>query len=116
MPSLERYPGLQSPLEQSKKSQEKTRPLRDLRAQFETLDKLFGVETTLLLDGTLHVLQGQIVSRISPLGELEQIDLDLKASDSENRGIPMTKSELVVGDRFSTLTSSDLSESEQNSV
>jgi hypothetical protein len=55
MPSLERYPGLQSPLEQSKKSQEKTRPLRELRAQFETLDKLFGVETTLLPDGTLHV-------------------------------------------------------------
>lgn len=74
MPSLERYPGLQSPLEQSKKSQEKTRPLRELRAQFETLDKLFGVETTLLPDGTLHVLQGQIVSRISPLGELEQVD------------------------------------------
>src|ERR671924_796369 len=107
MPSLERYPGLQSPLEQSKKSQEKTRPFRDLRAQFETLDKLVGVETTLLPDGTLHVLQGQIVSRISPLGELEQIDLNLKASetvgDSENRGIPMTKSELGVGDRFATL-------------
>jgi hypothetical protein len=67
MPSLERYPGLQSPLEQSKKIQEKTRPLRELRAQFETLDKLFGVETTLLPDGTLHVLQGQIVSRISML-------------------------------------------------
>jgi len=55
MPNLERYPGLQSPLEQNKKSQEKTRPLRELRAQFETLDKLFGVETTLLPDGTLHV-------------------------------------------------------------
>jgi DNA repair protein RadC len=120
MPSLERYPGLQSPLEQSKKSQEKTRSLRDLRAQFETLDKIFGVETTLLPDGTLHVLQGQIVSRISPFGELEQIDLDLKVSetvgDSENRGIPMTKSELGVGDRFASLTPSDLSESEQNSV
>src|ERR671922_2286638 len=120
MPSLERYPGLQSPLELSKKSQEKTRPLRDLRAQFETLDKLFGVETTLLPDGTLHVLQGQIVSRISPLGELEQVDLDLKASetggDSENRRIPMTKPELVVGDRFASLTLSDLSESEQDSV
>jgi hypothetical protein len=78
MPNPERRPGQQSPLEQSKKSQEKTRPLRDLRAQFEKLDKLFGVETTLLPDGTLHVLQGQIVSRISPLGELEQLDLDLK--------------------------------------
>ena len=120
MPSLERRPGLQSPLEQSKKSQEKTRPLRDLRAQFETLDKLFGVETTLLPDGTLHVLQGQIVSRISPLGELEQVDLDLKASeaggDSENRRIPLIEPEVVVGDRFATLTSSDLSESEQDSV
>src|SRR5919106_3814610 len=120
MPSLERYPGLQSPLEQSKKSQEKTRPLRDLRAQFEALDKLFGVETTLLPDGTLHVLQGQIVSRISPLGELEQIDLDLKASetgrDSENRRIPMIEPELIVGDRFASLTLSDLSEAEQNSV
>jgi hypothetical protein len=55
------------------------------------LQGLFGVETTLLPDGTLHVLQGQIVSRISPLGELEQVDLDLKASesggDSENRRI-----------------------------
>jgi hypothetical protein len=80
MPNFERYPGLQSPLEQRKEGQEKIRPLRDLRAQFETLDKLFGVETTLLPDGTLHVLQGQIVSRISPLGELEQVDLDLKAS------------------------------------
>ena len=103
MPSLERYPGLQSPLEQSKKSQEKTRLLRELRAQFETLDKLSGVETTLLPDGMLHVLQGQIVSRISPLGELEQVDLDLKAceagGDGENRRIPMTKSEVVVGDR-----------------
>src|SRR5205823_11005957 len=112
MPNLERYPGLQSPLEQNKKSQEKTRPLRELRAQFETLDKLFGVETTLLLDGTLHVLQGQIVSRISPLGELEQVDLDLKASepdaDSENRRIPMTKSEWVAGDRFAALLLSDL--------
>ena len=120
MPSLERYPGLQSPLEQSRKSQEKTRPFRDLRAQFEALDKLFGVETTLLPDGTLHVLQGQIVSRISPLGELEQIDLDLKASetgrDSENRRIPMIEPELIVGDRFASLTLSDLSEAEQNSV
>jgi hypothetical protein len=120
MPSLERYPGLQSPLEQSKKSQEKTRPFRDLRAQLETLDKLFGVETTLLPDGTLHVLQGQIVSRISPLGELEQVDLDLKASETggegENRRIPLIEPEVVVGDRFATLTSSDLSESEQDSV
>ena len=116
MPSLERYPGLQSPLEQSKKSQEKTRPLRDLRAQFETLDKLFGVETTLLPDGTLHVLQGQIVSRISPFGELELVDLDLKASDSENRGIPLVEPEVGVGDRFAALSSSDLSESEQDSV
>jgi hypothetical protein len=120
MSNLERYPGLQHPLEQSKKSQEKTRPLRELRAQFETLDKLFGVETTLLPDGTLHVLQGQIVSRISPLGELEQVDLDLKASetdeDGENRRIPMTKPEVVVGDRFASLTLSDLSESEQDSV
>src|ERR671922_376227 len=120
MPSLERYPGLQSPLEQSKKSQEKTRPFRDLRAQFETLDKLFGVETTLLPDGTLHVLQGQIVSRISPLGELEQVDLDLKASgtggEDENRRIPLIEPEVIVGDRFATLSSSDLSESEQNSV
>src|ERR671915_530549 len=117
MPSLESYPGLQSSLEQSKKSQEKTRPLRDLRAQFETLDKLFGVETTLLPDGTLHVLQGQIVSRISPLGELEQIELDLKASEGEredeNRRIPMIEPESVVGDRFVTLQLSDLSESEQ---
>jgi hypothetical protein len=55
MPNLERYPGLQSPLEQSKKIQEKIRPLRELRAQLETLDKLFGVETTLLpgLDPTV---------------------------------------------------------------
>src|SRR5437016_4850938 len=99
MPSLERYPGLQSPLEQSKKI-EKTRPLRELRAQFETLDKLFGVETTLLPDGTLHILQGQIVSRISPLGELEQVDLDLKVSetggDSESRRIPIIEPELVI--------------------
>jgi DNA repair protein RadC len=120
MPSLERYPGLQSPLEQSKKSQEKTRPFRELRAQLETLDKLFRVETTLLPDGTLHVLQGQIVSRISPLGELEQVDLDLKVSetggDGENRRIPMTKPEWVVGDRFASLTLFDLSESEQDSV
>src|SRR5918999_1653002 len=120
MPSLEIGPGQQPPLEQSKKSQEKIRPLRDLRAQFETLDKLFGVETTLLPDGTLHVLQGQIVSRISPLGDLEQVDLDLKASetggDSENRRIPMTKPELVVGDRFASLTLSDHSESEQDSI
>src|SRR5918996_274607 len=116
MPSLERYPGLQSPLEQNKKSQEKTRPLRDLRAQFETLDKLFGAETTLLPDGTLHVLQGQIVSRISPLGELEQVDLDLKASEGENRRIRMIEPELVGGDRFAALTLSDLSESEQDSV
>jgi hypothetical protein len=120
MPSLERYPGLQSPLEQSKKIQEKTRPLRELRAQFETLDKLFGVETTLLPDGTLHVLQGQIVSRISPLGELEQVDLDLKVSETggngENRRIPMIEPELVVGDRFASLAFTDLSESEQDSV
>src|SRR6059058_6527353 len=116
MPNIERYPGLQSPLEQSKKSQEKTRPLRELRAQLETLDKLFGVETTLLPDGTLHVLPGQIVSRISPLGELEQVDLDLKVSepddDSENRRILMTKPELVVGDRFAALLLPDLSEPE----
>src|ERR671918_1417703 len=120
MPSLERYPGLQPSLEQSKKSQEKTRPLRDLRAQFETLDKLFGVETTPLPDGTLHVLQGQVVSHISPLGELEQVDLDLKASetggDSDNRRILMIEPELVIGDRFASLTLSDLSESEQDSV
>jgi DNA repair protein RadC len=120
MPSLERYPGLQSPLEQSKKIQEKIRPFRELRAQLETLDKLFGVETTLLPDGTLHVLQGQIVSCISPLGELEQVDLDLKVSetggDSESRRIPETQPELVVGDRFAALLLSDLSESEQDSV
>jgi DNA repair protein RadC len=127
MPNLERRLGQQPPLEQSKKSQEKTRPLRDLRAQFETLDKLFGVETTLLPDGTLHVLQGQIVSRISPLGELEQVDLDLKASETEGEGenlsadrqdkrIPMIEPELVVGDRFASLAFTDLSESEQDSV
>jgi DNA repair protein RadC len=54
------------------------------------------------------------------LGELEQVDLDLKASEtdgvSENRRIQMTKPELVVGDRFASLTLSDLSESEQDSV
>jgi DNA repair protein RadC len=120
MPNIERYPGLQSHLEQSKKSQEKTRPLRELRAQLETLDKLFGVETTLLPDGTLHVLQGQIVSRISPLGELEQVDLNLEASETDgeggNRRIPMIEPELVVGDRFASLRLSDLSESEQDSV
>jgi hypothetical protein len=119
MPSLERRLGQQSPLEQSEKSQEKTRPLRELRAQFETLDKLFGVETTLLPDGTLHVLQGQIVSRISPLGELEQVDLDLKASetggDNENRRIPIIEPELIVGDRFAALLLSDLSESDCSS-
>jgi DNA repair protein RadC len=120
MPNIERYPGLQSHLEQSKKSQEKTRPLRELRAQLETLDKLFGVETTLLPDGTLHVLQGQIVSRISPLGELERVDLNLEASETDgeggNRRIPMIEPELVVGDRFASLRLSDLSESEQDSV
>jgi hypothetical protein len=61
----------------------------------------------LLPDGTLHVLQGQIVSRISPLGELEQVDLDLKASetggDSDNRRILMIEPELVIGDRFASL-------------
>jgi hypothetical protein len=54
------------------------------------------------------------------LGELEQIDLDLKKSeaggDSENRRIPMAKPESVVGDRFAALQLSDLSESEQDSV
>jgi DNA repair protein RadC len=57
------------------------------------------------------------------LGELEQIGLDLKASDSENlsadrqdRGIPLIEPEVVIGDRFAALSSSDLSESEQNSV
>jgi RadC-like JAB domain len=118
--------GLQSPLEQSKKIQEKTRPLRDLRAQLETIGTLFDAEITLLPDSTLHVLPGRergdghILSRISPLGELEQVDLDLKVSetggDSENRRIPMIEPELVVGDRFASLTLSDLSESEQDSV
>jgi hypothetical protein len=126
MSNLERRLGQQSPLEQSKKSQEKIRPLRDLRAQLETIGTLFDAEITLLPDSTLHVLPGRergdghILSRISPLEELEQVDLDLKVSetgrDSENRRIPMTKPELVIGDRFASLTLSDLSESEQDSV
>jgi hypothetical protein len=62
MPNLERYPGQQQPLELTPKTQEQ-RPHRDLRAQFETLDKLNGTETTLLPDGTLHVLKENMVTR-----------------------------------------------------
>ncbi|HZA28429.1 MAG TPA: hypothetical protein VE735_02335 [Gammaproteobacteria bacterium] len=41
------------------------------------------------------------------MGELEQVDLDLKASetggDSDNRRILMIEPELVIGDRFASL-------------
>jgi DNA repair protein RadC len=54
------------------------------------------------------------------LGELEQVDLDLKVSETdgkgENRRIPMIEPKLVGGDRFASLTLSDLSEFEQDSV
>lgn len=54
------------------------KPLSDLRAQLEMVGTIFDADITLLPDNTLQVLDGHILSRISPWGELEQVDLDLK--------------------------------------
>jgi D-alanyl-D-alanine carboxypeptidase len=44
------------------------------------------VDITLLPDGTLRVVDRHYLSRISPLGQLEQVDLDLKASEAVGDG------------------------------
>jgi hypothetical protein len=62
------------------------RPPRDLGAQLEMVGTLFGAEITLLPDGTLRVVDGHYLSRISPSGQLEQVDLDIKANEAVGDG------------------------------
>jgi hypothetical protein len=70
---------LVSPVKQSEVLNPPTseQPLRDLGAQLEMVGTLFGAEITLLPDGTLRVVDGHYLSRISRSGQLEQVDLDL---------------------------------------
>jgi len=55
----------------------------DLRAQLETLGRILNVEITLLPDGVIHLYipydpRGSPIYVISPLGEVEEVNLNLK--------------------------------------